>query len=151
MPYPSWNAWAPSFVGILPQKLPRGSGVQPKDSRIHFEPEAGTSIITSPVTKEPIVHPVPRWVLREFQWMKLMEFWETQLFGGVSPFDWDNPWTQPSGVTQTKTFQFAKGGKPQVTSVEIPRAPVGNLLAGEPANQRVFLVSCALLELPWYP
>lgn len=147
MPNPSWNSWAPGFVGILPAKFPIGSAIQPVDMRVHFDPEIGTSIVTSPVTKEPKVHPIPRWILREFQFDKLLEFYETQLFGGAIPFDWTNP----GGFAAVKTFQFAKGGKPQVVDVNVPTAPVSGTLAGEPANQRMFVVSCALLELPWYP
>jgi hypothetical protein len=151
VPNPSWNAWAPGFVGILPQKLPLGSTENPLDMRVQFTPEIGAPIITSPVTKEPSFLPVPRWVFREFQWLKLIEFYETQLYGGAVPFDWDNPWTQPSGASHTKTFQFAHGGKPQIVSVEVPRSPVGNTLAGEPTNQRIVVVSCTLLLLPYYP
>ena len=146
MANPSWNAWAPGFVGILPPKLPLSSGEDPIDMRISFEPEAGTGIFTNPVTKEGKLIPIPRWTMRDFQWTKLIEFYETQLYGGVVPFDWTDPWL----TVGTKTFQFAKGGKPRISAV-IGSGMARGVLPGEPALQRLVAVSCVLLELPWFP
>lgn len=128
------------YPAALPQSLPLGTPIEPVDTRVTFQSDAGPGQIMPLMTEEPFTLTVSeRYLLTSYQRGVLQAFGVTTLVGWALPFDWVDPWPGAG------TLSFRWLAKPSYTPIASAATR-----AGRP-EQVLYRASFRLEWRPWYP